>query len=97
MNTTTIFEALIGLVVAILTAVVIPFIKQRLGANQYEHYKKMAKVAVQAMEMIFVESGMGEEKKANAMAYLRDMGVDLTEQELSVLIESAVCELHKAV
>lgn len=92
---TTIFEALVGLVVAILSTVVIPYIKQRLGAERYEYYKKLAKVAVQAMEMLFREAGAGEEKKAAAIEYLRSLGVNLPEAELSVLIESAVCELKE--
>lgn len=95
MTTNDVFQALITLIVALFGAFVIPYIKNRLGVEKYEYYKRMAKVAVQAMEMIFHEAGQGEIKKEGAMKFLRDLGITLSEEELSVLIESAVCELHE--
>lgn len=63
---------------------------------KFEKIKSWVKVAVQAAEMIYTESGMGATKKAYVMDYLNKKGYTLDTETLDNLIESAVLELKKS-
>ena len=92
---TSLFEAIITLIVAIISAFLIPYIKSKVSAEKFETLKSWVKVAVQAAEMLYRESGMGEQKKAYVIEYLNSKGYDLDTDTLNNLIESAVLELNK--
>ena len=91
---TSLFEAIITLIVALISAFLIPYIKSKVSAEKLETIKKWVKVAVQAAEMLYRESGMGEQKKAYVIEFLNSKGYDLDTDTLSNLIESAVLELN---
>ena len=91
---TGLFEAIIALIAALITAFLIPYLKRKAGAEKFETIKSWVTVAVQAAEMIFRETGMGEQKKAYVIAFLNEKGYDLDYDTLSNLIESAVLELN---
>lgn len=90
---TQLIEAIITLVVTILTLFVIPWIKQKISADKLDEIMKWVKIAVQAAEMIYKESGMGKEKKAYVEKFLDDMGIEIDDVKIDSLIESAVLEL----
>lgn len=92
---TSLFEAIITLIVALISAFLIPYIKSKVSAEKFETLKSWVKVAVQAAEMLYRESGMGEQKKAYVIEYLNSKGYDLDTDTLNNLIESAVLELNK--
>lgn len=92
---TSLFEAIITLIVALISAFLIPYIKSKVSAEKFETLKSWVKVAVQAAEMLYRESGMGEQKKAYVIEYLNSKGHDLDTDTLNNLIESAVLELNK--
>ena len=91
--------ALIPVLGTILTAYIIPFIKEKIGNEKLEKYKKWAKMAVESAEMLWTESGKGSDKKQFVIDYLNDLfnskKVVITEEQLNILIESAVLELNK--
>ena len=91
---TSLFEAIITLIVALISAFLIPYIKSKVSAEKFETLKSWVKVAVQAAEMLYRESGMGEQKKAYVIEYLNAKGYDLDTDTLNNLIESAVLELE---
>ena len=91
---TSLFEAVIALIVALISAFLIPYLKRKAGAEKLATIKSWVTVAVQAAEMIFRESEMGEQKKAFVMSFLNAKGYDLDYDTLSALIESAVLELN---
>ena len=91
---TSLFEAIITLIVALISAFLIPYIKSKVSAEKLETIKKWVKVAVQAAEMLYRDSGMGEQKKAYVIEFLNSKGYDLDTDTLSNLIESAVLELN---
>lgn len=91
---TSLFEAVIALIVALISAFLIPYIKRKAGAEKFETIKSWVKIGVQAAEMIFRESGMGELKKAYVIEFLNSKGYDLDTETISNLIESAVLELN---
>ena len=53
------------------------------------------KIAVSAAEQIFKGSGRGEEKKQYVIAWLKERGFTVDENELDALIEAAVYELNQ--
>lgn len=95
MDLTKIIEAVITLLVAVITAFVIPYIKAKLSENELAEIMKWTKIAVEAAEKIYKESGMGKEKKKYVENFLTEHGIKVDLEQLDALIESAVWELTK--
>lgn len=93
---TQIIVAVIGLLSAIITTVLVPYIKTRVSADKLEQAKVYAKIAVEAAEMLWKDPKMGTAKKEYVKEYLAQRGYTFDETELDVLIESAVLELKKS-
>lgn len=87
----TIIIALIG---AVITYIVVPYIKSKTTAEQYKNIEFWVKFAVKAAEQIFTQPGMGEKKKQYVVDFLTGKGIDITIDELNILIEAAVQELN---
>lgn len=94
---TQVIVALIGLLSIIITTCVVPYLKSKLSASQYESLLGWTKIAVEAAEQIFKESGMGEIKKKYVKEFLLEKGYELNSKEIDVVIESAVLEMQKAI
>ena len=92
---TVLFEGIITVLVAVITIFVIPWLKSKISAEDLAEVMKWVKIAVQAAEMIYKESGMGKAKKAYVIEFLNDVGVSFDEQKIDNMIESAVLELKK--
>lgn len=90
--------ALIPVIGAILTTYIIPLIKEKIGTEKLAKYEYWASMAVNAAEMIFKETGMGESKKEYVTNFLNEIfnknKVVITEEQIEILIESAVNELN---
>lgn len=94
---TPIFEATAALIAAVITAVIIPYIRSKTTAQQQVEINAWVKIAVAAAEQIYQGTGRGEEKKAYAIQWLREHGVTVDEAKLDALIEAAVYELNQGV
>lgn len=92
---TPIIEAVAALIAALITAVVIPYIKNRTTANQQEQINSWIRIAVTAAEQIYSGSGRGAEKKDYVLEWLKNHNITVDESKLDALIESAVFELKK--
>ena len=79
---TPIIEAVAALIGVIVTCVLIPFIKSKTTASQQAEINAWVKIAVSAAEQIFKGSGRGEEKKQYVIAWLKEHGVTVDENEL---------------
>ena len=83
--------------VTILTKVLVPFIKERIGNEKLTKYEEWAMLAVQCAEMIFCEQGMGESKKDYVVNFLNEMFNKnkevITPEQLNILVESCVKEM----
>lgn len=90
---TMLFEGVLTILFALVTMYVIPWIKTKVSAEELTEIIKWVKIAVQAAEMIYKESGMGEEKKAYVKTFLEDKGIKYDERQIDSMIESAVLEL----
>ena len=86
-------ECIITIIVITLTMFIIPWIKQKISADKLTEIMKWVKIAVQAAEMIYKESGLGKEKKAYVEKFLSDLGIKIDYEKIDSLIESAVLEL----
>ncbi len=93
---TQVIIALIGLISIIITSCVVPYLKSRLTVSQYQSLVGWAKIAVEAAEKMFNESGTGDAKKKYVKTFLTEKGFDLNDTEVDVVIESAVLELQRA-
>ncbi len=94
MDITIIIEAVFALVAAVITAIVIPYIKSKTTAQQQAEINAWVKIAVAAAEQIYTGSGRGEEKKAYVLNWLAEHGVTLDEERINALIEAAVYDLN---
>lgn len=90
---TAIIVALIGLLSTVLTVVVVPYFKSKTTESQRENIYFWAKIAVAAAEQIYKESGRGAEKKEYVKQFLAEHGIILDEDQIDVVIESAVLQL----
>lgn len=91
-DTTIILEAVIALVMAVLTGLAIPYVKSITTASQQEQIVKWVNVAVMAAEQLF-DSDQGETKKDYVVEYLNSIGIAVEGEEIDALIESAVYQL----
>lgn len=89
--------ALIPILGAILTGVIIPLIKEKIGNEKLAKYEEWATLAVYSAEMLFTEKGMGAAKKEYVVQFLNKMfnknKVVITEEQISILIEAAVKQM----
>lgn len=93
MDITTVIEAVFALVAAVITAIIIPYIKSRTTAQQREEIKAWVKIAVSAAEQVYKGSGRGAEKKSCVLSWLNEHGVQINVDKLDAMIEAAVYEL----
>ncbi len=82
---------------AIITYFVVPYMKATTESEKLNQYKEWAALAVKTAEMLWKETGHGEDKKAYVTAFLNDMfnakKTVITKEQLHVLIEAAVKEM----
>lgn len=88
-----IVEAVIMLIAAIISAVVIPWIRSKTSAAQFEQIEMWVTVAVEAAEQIYTGSGRGAEKKAYVIDFLTEKGFKIDADSLDKLIEAVVFDL----
>ncbi len=93
MNIAPIVEAAFALIAAIITAVVVPYIKSRTTATQQAEIAAWVRIAVTAAEQVYTGTGRGAEKKAFVVNWLEQHGITLDGIKLDAMIESAVYEL----
>lgn len=93
---TQIATALISLVIALVSAFLVPYLKNKLTTSQFNTMLSWVNIAVEAAEMIYTGSGRGGEKKEYVMNFLNNKGFSLNSNEIDTLIESAVLELKQA-
>lgn len=96
MNYTGLVEAVIALAVVLITGFLIPFLKSKVEIAQWEKWRNIARVAVQAAEQIFIGEGRGAEKKEYVLNYLSEK-LKVDKETLENLIESGVFEINNAI
>lgn len=97
MNYTELFRAIVALFVALLTVVIIPWIKSKTGAARFAEVLKWVEIAVAAAEQMAKAGLIDIPKKEYVVKFLNNSGVDVDEAELDAMIEAAVLKLGDAV
>jgi hypothetical protein len=96
---TQIVLALIGILASIITAVVIPWLRAKLGDAQWGQLIKIAGVAVHAAEMLY-GADAGQEKLSYALDQvnqsLRKQGLSFDENSVRAAVEAAVLGVVQA-
>lgn len=83
------------IIISGICVILVPWIKGQINAEELAKVMKWVKIGVQAAEMLYVESGLGQAKKRYVMEFLNSKGCTYDENTIDNLIESAVLELKK--
>ena len=93
-GTVEIILAIIGLLSAILTGVLVPYYRSKTTEKQRDNIYTIVRLAVQSAEQIFFQAGSGERKKEYVLTYLNNKGIKIDKEDLDIFIEAAVKELN---
>lgn len=93
MNATEIFIVVIELLVALVAALVIPWLKTKISAEKLDTALTYVDIFVEAAEQIY-DAAEGEAKFEFVFDKLREKGIELDADEMEAAIESAVLRLH---
>lgn len=97
MDYTNILYAVIALLVALIDAFLIPFIKTKIDAAKLAKILSYVKIAVEAAEKLFVnEEEAGEKKKQYVLDYLNKKGIKFDEETIDNAIEATVLEMEQS-
>ncbi len=92
-------KAVVVICAMLLTAYIIPFLKAKVKESKYADLASWVCEAVKWAEQTFKGNGMGAEKKRQVLGFLtkyaNDKGISITQEQLDVLIESAVNAMNK--
>lgn len=90
---TPLFEAAIAIIVAVITAFVIPWLKRKISTEKLAEVSTWVEIAVNAAEQLYTGSGRGGEKKAYVIQFLAEKGYTVDMDAIENLIEAAVFKL----
>lgn len=93
MNITEILEAIVYVIMVLLSLFVIPAIKNKVGTQNMEEFLRWVDIAVAAAEQLY-NSTDGPKKKNYVLNYLTTKGFVVDDAELDLAIEAAVNRLH---
>lgn len=96
MNITKIIMAFGTLIMTVITCFVIPLIRSKTNAETFSQIQFWTTIAVEAAEQIYNQPGMGKDKKAYVVQFLKDKGFSIDEEMIDNMIEAAVLELKNA-
>jgi len=94
---TPIANAVITLAAVLITTFLIPWIKRKATSEQMAQAQKWVTIAVEAAEMIYNGSGLGDAKKAYVKNFLETKGYNLDVGTVDAMIEAAVLEMKSNV
>lgn len=83
-------EVIVIVIGLVITRYLVPYLKERYGAERIKNVYDLIVKAVQAAEMLFPDSGSGAEKKQYVIDYIAQKGIVISEADLDIFIESAV-------
>lgn len=96
MNTemiTKLTEAIVTVVVVLITAYVVPWLKGKIGENKYNQILIFAETCVRSAEKIYTPEEWAQKKRyAVEMVQKKagELGITITQEEINAIIEGAV-------
>ena len=94
-DVTEIIEAIVVLISALITTLLVPYLKQKLSDEKRQKLIFWIETAVKAAEQIY-GSKTGQQKKEYVVAFLLSKGIVADIDEVTALIESEVYKLTNA-
>lgn len=92
-----ILKIVVTIVTALVSAYVIPLLKEKLNDSKYQRLLDMVEIAVRAAEQTIQGSGLGAVKKDEVINFVSEWmmihGVEISQGQLDQLIECAVYNL----
>ena len=92
-----ILKIVVSVVAALISAFVIPLLKEKLADIKYQRLMEMVEIAVKAAEQT-IGAGQGHVKKDEVIAFVTSWmvahGILITEEQLDQLIEAAVYNMN---
>ena len=87
-------KSTIIIVIIVITRYLVPYLKMKIEASKYAGLVDWVEKAVKDAEQTITESGKGPEKKQRVvdfiLKYALDNGIDISYEQVCVLIEAAV-------
>lgn len=90
---TKLVEAIVTVVVVIISAYVIPWLKNKVGEDKYATIIEFAEIVVRSAEKIYTPEQWQEKKKYAVNLVIekaKNLGIDLSVEEVNAIIEGAV-------
>lgn len=91
---------ILPLIGAVVTYFIVPYMRTSIDAAKLQQYKEWAALAVKAAELLWKETGRGDDKKAYVANFLNRMFNSrtsvITQEQIDILIESAVKQMEDA-
>lgn len=88
LDITPIVEAFFTLLTAVVSVLVLPFIKAKIDVF-------WVRLAVDAAEQLYKGHGRGEEKKAHVVEWLKKNNITVNQKRLDIMLEAAVGKLNQ--
>jgi len=88
--------ALISIIGALITYVLVPYLKAKTTETQQKKIETVVNIAVKAAEQIFSTPGAGQDKKDYVLSVLNSKGIKIDQSQLDLLIEAAVYQLNQS-
>ena len=85
---TQLLQALVTLAAAVITAVLVPYIKEKYGAEKLARIKTWARAAAAAAEKLYEGSGRGGEKLQYVIDFLESKGFGADRASLEKIVEA---------
>ena len=92
-----VIQAVVALIVALVSAFVIPWLKEKLGKEKLKTIMQWVDIAVQAAEQMANAGLINMPKKEYVISFLQEKGITIDEKELDAMIESAVLRLNQEI
>lgn len=93
-----IVQLIVVIIFGVCGAYIIPAIKQNVNTSKFDSVVEWIKIAVAAAEQVVEGKGMGAEKKAKVVEFIKtkvtELGIEISDEDLDALIEAAVNALN---
>lgn len=94
MDITTVIEAAVALLAAIVSVVLIPWLTGKIGEQNMGQLVRWVQIAVAAAQQLYHDVD-GQARKDYVLKFLADKGFKVDDAGLDAIIEAAVLELHE--
>lgn len=96
-----IIQLILAILSIVITTYIIPYIKAKVGTEKFNQVKLWTNIFVDAAEQTVTRPGAGQKKLILVTDWLknklRELGVELSDEQIRLLIEDAVYNMKKAI